>query len=254
MNCREVRNLAHASLDGELDLVRQMAIDDHVRQCGACQTIYDSQRALRAALKADGVYFNAPADLERRIRSVVRTAAAPPRWRSAAFSLPRLTLAAATAAIVIAVIGGPLVLRRSHSDQIAHEVVSAHIRSLMPGHLTDVLSSDQHTVKPWFAGKVDFSPPVVDLKDEEFPLVGGRLDYIDNRPVAALTYRRREHIINLFVWPSPSKTDAPETLEEGQGYNALSWTRDHTNFWAVSDLNASELRQFVQLVRDRASG
>ena len=187
MNCREVRNLAHASLDGELDLVRQVAIDDHVRQCGACQTIYDSQRALRAALKADGVYFNAPADLERRIRSVVRTAAAPQRWRSAAFSLPRLTLAAATAAIVIAVIGGPLVLRRSHSDEIAHEVVSAHIRSLMPGHLTDVLSSDQHTVKPWFAGKVDFSPPVVDLKDEEFPLVGGRLDYIDNRPVAALT-------------------------------------------------------------------
>jgi anti-sigma factor RsiW len=254
MNCRDARNLVHASLDGELDLVRQMEIDDHLRQCDACQTIYESQGALQSALKADGVYFTAPPGLERRIRAVVRTAAAPRRWWSAAISVPRLTVAAATAAIIVAVIAGPLVSRRSRVDQIAHEVVSAHIRSLMPGHLTDVLSSDQHTVKPWFAGKIDFSPPVVDLKDEEFPLVGGRLDYVDNRPVAALTYRRREHIINLFVWPSPSKTEVPETLEEAQGYNALSWTRDHTNFWAVSDLNASELRQFAQLVRDRSSG
>jgi len=254
MNCPEVRNLVHASLDGELDLMRQMEIDDHLRQCDACQTIYESHVALRSALKADGVYFTAPADLERRIRAVVRTAAAPRRWWSAVFPAPGLTVAAATAAIIIAVIAGPLLSRRSQGDQLAHEVVSAHIRSLMPGHLTDVLSSDQHTVKPWFAGKLDFSPPVVDLTDAEFPLVGGRLDYVDNRPIAALAYRRREHIINLFVWPSPSNTDVPETLEQGQGYNALSWTRDHTNFWAVSDLNASELRQFAQLVRDRTSG
>src|SRR5215831_5067806 len=134
MNCPDVRNLVHASLDGELDLVRQMEIDDHLRQCDACQTIYESQRALRSTLKADGLYFAAPADLERRIRAVVRTAAAPRRWWSAAFSVPRLTVAAATAAIVIAAIAGPLVSRRSHGDQLAHEVVSAHIRSLMPGH------------------------------------------------------------------------------------------------------------------------
>jgi anti-sigma factor RsiW len=230
-----------------------MEIDDHLRQCDACQAIYESQGALRSALKADGVYFAAPAGLERRIRTAVRAAAAPRRWRWAAFSVPGLSVAAATAALIIAAIAGPLVSRRSQGDQIAHEVVSAHIRSLMPGHLTDVLSSDQHTVKPWFAGKVDFSPPVVDLADEEFPLVGGRLDYVDNRPTAALAYRRREHIINLFIWPSSSNTDVPETLAEGQGYHVLSWTHDHTNFWAVSDLNAKELRQFAQLVRDRAS-
>lgn len=254
MNCRDVRNLAHASLDGELDLVRQMEIDDHLRECDACQAIYESQRALRLTLKVDGLYYTAPAALERRIRAAARAAAVPPKWWSTAFSLPRLTLAAAAAAFVIAAVVEPLMLRRPHGDQIAHEVVSAHIRSLMPGHLTDVLSSDQHTVKPWFAGKIDFSPPVVDLKDAGFPLVGGRIDYVDNRPVAVLTYRQLEHIINLFVWPSASKTDVPETLQEAQGYNVLFWTRGQTNFWAVSDLNASELRQFAQLVRDRASG
>ena len=253
MNCSDVRNLVHASLDGELDLVRQMDIDDHLRQCTACQAIYESHAALRSALRADGVYFAAPPGLERRIRAVVRAAAAPRRWWSDAFSFPMLTAAAATAAIIVAVLAGPLVSRRSHGDELAHEVVSAHIRSLMPGHLTDVLSSNQHTVKPWFAGKLDFSPPVVDLTDVEFPLVGGRLDYVDNRPIAVLAYRRREHIINLFVWPSPSNADVPETFSENQGYNAVSWTRDHTHFWAVSDLNASELRQFAQLVRDRAS-
>src|SRR5580765_3394401 len=240
MNCREVRDLVHASLDGELDLVRQIEIDDHLRQCQACQAIYESQRALQSALKADGLYFTAPARLERQVRAAVRAAAAPSRWWSAALSPTWLAAAAAAAAIVIAaVLVGPLALQRSHSDQIAQEVMSAHIRPLMPGHLTDVLSSDQHTVKPWFAGKLDFSPPVVDLKDEGFPLVGGRLDYVENRPIAALAYRSGQHVINLFVWPSTSSADAGESFVGRQGYNALSWTRDHTNFWAVSDLNAT---------------
>ena len=254
MNCREVRDLVHASLDGELDLVRQIEIDEHSRQCQACQAIYESQRALQSALKADGLYFTAPARLERQVRAAVRAAAAPSRWWSAALSPSWLAAAAAAAAIVIAaVLVGPLALQRSQGDQIAQEVMSAHIRSLMPGHLTDVLSSDQHTVKPWFAGKLDFSPPVVDLKDEGFPLVGGRLDYVENRPIAALAYRRGEHIVNLFIWPSASNAEVPEVLNGHQGYNALSWSRNHTNFWVVSDLNAAELRQFAQLVRDRAT-
>ena len=108
-------------------------------------------------------------------------------------------------------------------------------------------------MKPWFAGKLDFSPPVVDLKDEGFPLVGGRLDYVENRPIAALAYRRGEHIINLFVWPSASNAAVPDLLEGRQGYNTVSWTHDHTNFSAVSDLNATEPRQFARLVRDRAT-
>ena len=144
--------------------------------------------------------------------------------------------------------------RKKWSEIQTDEVLASHVRSLMPGHLSDVLSSDQHTVKPWFAGKLDFSPPVVDLKDQGFPLVGGRLDYVENRPIAALAYLSGQHVINLFVWPSMASADTGEAFVGRQGYNALSWTRDHTNFWAVSDLNATELRRFVQLVQDRSRG
>jgi len=252
MNCSDVRSLVHAHLDGELDLMRQVEIDDHVHQCQACRAIYDSQQMLQSALRADGMYFTAPPRLERRVRAAVHSAATPTRRWHVPLS-PWFGVAAAAAAIVIvAVIARPIVSQRMGGDQIAQEVLSAHIRSLMASHLTDVPSSDQHTVKPWFAGKLDFSPPVVDLKDVGFALVGGRLDYVQNRPVAALAYRRGEHVINLFVWPSRSNADVPETFDGHQGYNAISWTRDHTTFWAVSDLNAAELREFVQLVQHRA--
>jgi len=254
MNCSDVRSLVHASLDGELDVMSQVEIDDHVRQCQACQGIYDSQRTLQSALKADGLYFTTPARLERQVRAAVHTAAAPSHWWSRAFLPQWLTVGAAASIAIVAVIAGPIASRRSRGDQVAQEVVSAHIRSLMASHLTDVPSSDQHTVKPWFAGKLDFSPPVADLKDEGFPLVGGRLDYVENRPIAALAYRRGEHVINLFVWPSASDADVREASDGRQGYNALSWTRHHTNFWAVSDLNVIELRQFAHLVQDRAAG
>jgi anti-sigma factor RsiW len=253
MTCNDVRNLVHASLDGELDLMRQVEIDDHLRQCQACEAVYESQRALQAALKADGLYFAAPVPLQRRVHASIRAAAAPTRWWLRGVSLSWLG-AAAAAIVVAALITKPIVSRRSQAEQVAQEVVSAHIRSLMASHLTDVPSSDQHTVKPWFAGKLDFSPPVIDLNAEGFPLVGGRLDYVEGRPAAALAYRRSQHVINLFVWPSSSNADVREVFLARQGYNALSWTRDRTNFWAVSDLNAVELRQFAQLIRARVGG
>jgi anti-sigma factor RsiW len=254
MNCSDVRSLVHAHLDGELDLVRQLEIDDHLRQCEACQAIYESQRAIRSALRTDGLYFTAPVSLQRKVRAAVRSTAEPSRWWSRTFSPQRLALAGAAAVVIVAAIAGPIVSRRVHDDQIAQEVVSAHIRSLMASHLTDVLSSDQHTVKPWFAGKLDFSPPVVDLQDRGFPLVGGRLDYVENRPIAALAYRSGQHVINLFVWPSTSSADVGESFVGRQGYNALSWTRDRTNIWVVSDLNTIELRRFAQLVQERSGG
>ena len=254
MNCTDARNLVHAYLDGELDLMRQMEIDDHLRQCQACPPIYDSQRALQSALKEDGLYFTAPPRLQRQVRASIRAAAAPARWRSWGLSAQSIGVATAAAIIILAVAMGPMLSRRSHGDQIAQEVVSAHIRSLMVNHLTDVPSSDQHTVKPWFAGKLDFSPAVIDLQADGFSLVGGRLDYVENRPVAALAYRRGAHVINLFVWPSASSGDTSETLDTRQGYNVVSWTSDHANSWAVSDLNPTELRQFAQLVRDRMAG
>jgi len=144
-----------------------------------------------------------------------------------------------------------MLFRPSSSERIADDIASAHIRSLMPGHLTDVPSSEQHTVKPWFAGKLDFSPAVVDLSGEGFPLVGGRLDYAAGRPVAALVYRRQAHLINLFVWPSSSTSEVAATADVRQGYNLLHWARGQTNYWVISDLNAAELGQFARLVQDR---
>jgi len=116
-------------------------------------------------------------------------------------------------------------------------------------HLTDVASSDQHTVKPWFKGQLDFSPPVRDLSGEDFALVGGRLDYVGDRPVAALVYQRRKHVINLFIWPTNSDSATSTAAQTWQGYNLIHWAEDGLNYWAVSDLNAKELQEFVQLIR-----
>ena len=240
-------------MDGELDLVRHVEIEEHLRTCGACSKIYQAKLALRSALQSDELYFRAPAGLERK----VRMAAQRPGGKS---WLPRLQLpgwigaaVAAAAVMALAFFLSPMLSRPSQTERIAQDVVSAHIRSLMPGHLTDVPSSENHTVKPWFAGKLDFSPPVADLSAEGFPLVGGRLDYAAGRPVAALVYRKGKHFINLFVWPSASAHESAESADARQGYNLLFWTRGQTNFWAISDVNAAELRQFAGLVRARLS-
>jgi anti-sigma factor RsiW len=173
---------------------------------------------------------------------------------SAALRAPRWSWLGAAAVLVAAVIitwGLARGLGRQPADDlVAQEVVASHVRSLMPDHLTDVTSSSQHTVKPWFAGKLNFSPQVVDLASDGFPLIGGRLDYLDNQPVAALVYGRQQHLINLFIWPSTSA--AATQTEVRQGYQVAHWTQSGMNYWVVSDMNAAELEVFVQLFQKQA--
>jgi anti-sigma factor RsiW len=136
-------------------------------------------------------------------------------------------------------------------ERLAREVAASHVRSLMEQHLLDVESSDRHSVKPWFLGKLTFAPPVPDLAEQGFPLLGGRLDYLDDRVVAALVYRWRQHVINLFVWPSAAGADAAVRPGEWRGYHLVHWSAGGLTFWAVSDLNAPELHEFARLVREK---
>src|SRR5262249_49132796 len=244
-------------LDSELDLVRSLEIEEHLKECPSCSQVYESHQALRAAIQTGAPYFKTSAELEKRIRSAMRKASkvAPARrmlpwpftwgWAGAGVAL----------AILVLLIWrmGPIALGPSGDKGVAQEVLSSHIRSLMASHLTDVPSSDQHTVKPWFNGKLDFSPPVPDLAGEGFDLVGGRLDYVEGRPVAALVYRRRKHFINLFVWPEDNRSSVVPKAVTHQGYNLLHWTQSGMSYWAVSDLNRSELEEFARLIESRAA-
>jgi anti-sigma factor RsiW len=251
VNCNEVRTYLNGYVDNELDLVRHVEIEGHLRSCEACSQVHQAQMALRSVLKSEDLYFRAPARLERQVRMAARRSERKP-WPPRLLTREWIGAAAAAAAVVaVGLLVGPTLWRPLPTERIAEDVVSAHVRSLQPGHLTDVVSSEQHTVKPWFAGRLDYSPAVVDLGGEGFPLVGGRLDYAAHRSVAALVYRRGAHLINLFVWPSGSTRDLAETADVRQGYNLLHWTRGRTDFWTISDLNATELRQFVRLVQDR---
>jgi len=243
MNCAEAGNLIDAYVDDELDLVRSLEIESHMEECPACSQARQMRMSLRSRMRSAGLQCDAPAGLERRLRSALSGRERPSPWR---WSIGWIAAAATVAAVVAAF----LWLRPARAeDQLAREVVSTHIRSLMLSHLTDVPSSDQHTVKPWFNGKLDFSPPVKDLAAAGFPLAGGRLDYLGGRPVAALVYQHRKHVINVFIWPSAGGSDEAGRAEPDHGYNVLHWSRAGMTFWVVSDLNRSELEQFAALMR-----
>ncbi len=244
MDCRQTRNYMHAHLDRELDPVTAAGIEAHMRTCAACAQAYATQTALRSAVKKQAAYYTAPDALAARIRAKVDTAGpakkTAPRWNW----FPLAAAVAATA--VITWTASVQVEQGSRDERIGEQVIAGHARAILTTHLTEVASSDQHTVKPWLSSKLDFSPPVTDLTTAGFPLAGGRLDYVDSRPVAALVYRHRQHVIDLFVWPDAKAARSSMQASAKQGFNMLHWSDAGMTFWAISDVNAEDLKTFAE--------
>jgi anti-sigma factor RsiW len=262
MTCKEALNFVDSYLDHELDLVRQLEIEQHLKECSACSHAYAQRRSLQTAIKGAPLYFETPPKLEQDVRRALRRAAgvvsatdsaAPtkeffPRlswnwggWLAGAMSM------ATVAAVLIGV--GPRFLGTSPDDQLSQEVTSSHVRSLITNHLIDIVTSNQHVVKPWFNGRIDFSPSVRDFSDHGFPLAGGRLDYLAGRTVAVLVYHRAAHPINLFIWPSPPGEDFKEKTLSRQGYHLIHWSHGGMTYWVISDVNEMELKDFAELVQ-----
>jgi anti-sigma factor RsiW len=259
VSCELTQRFVSGYLDGELDLVRTIEMEAHLKSCAACAQELESQQALRAALRQSSLAYAAPAALREGIQTSLRTSSGL-EVQERRFKWPSLHIwqwAGAFAALALLSISSWQLtarLRAPSSDQrIAAEVFSSHVRSLEANHLMDVASTDQHTVKPWFDGKLDFSPPVEDLAGDGYPLVGGRLDYLKGREVAALIYQRRKHFINVFVWPDVNGSSSTRAIESRQGYNLMRWSAGGFQFWTASDVSVPDLAEFVRLLQTRIS-
>jgi anti-sigma factor RsiW len=246
MTCEETRRLLDAYLDGELDLLHNLEIEGHLSTCTECSIRYRNRQILRDGLSHEQLYYNAPPALAARIH---RSLAQDEPSRIIRF--PRWLLLAAALLVIGFALGALWRSPAIESQPIVGQVIASHLRSLMVNHLEDVVSTDQHTVKPWFDGKLDFAPPVLDFSADGFPLLGGRLDYVDNRAVAALVFQRYKHVINLFIWPS-SEGESPQSGVQ-QGIHYLHWTADGMTFWAISDVSESDLQTFTHLYQAGAT-
>jgi anti-sigma factor RsiW len=250
MEHKEAIELLPAYLDQELGISDVMAMERHVSSCSECQREFAEQSGVSAQLKKNAAYFEAPPHLAQRIKMALP----PDRSRSTPFKGWNFNWLNAGAVMVtlLAVVwsGGLYLALPSDQDRLMEELISSHVRSLQVDHLSDVASSDKHTVKPWFNGKLDFSPPVIDLAPQGFPLVGGRLDYLGGRTVAVLIYRHNQHPINLYIWPGNDK-DAALQVQDRHGYHLIRWAAGGMEYWAVSDLATSELELFVGTVRSQ---
>ncbi|HEU0085266.1 MAG TPA: anti-sigma factor [Bradyrhizobium sp.] len=239
MTCDEAEILLHALLDGELDAGHAREVEAHIASCPRCAAQLQSLRDMHKALSEVDLHYTAPPALRRRIEAALPQ----PRLTSRRSLLQGFAFGSAVSALAATGLVA-IVLRNDDEQRIQAQVVSAHIRSLQPGHLTDVVSTDQHTVKPWFNGKLDVAPPVIDLTAQGFTLVGGRLDSIDARALGAVVYRRRSHVINLFVGQAASAERHAARTETVQGFNIRRWSERGLNYWAVSDVSADELAEF----------
>ena len=262
MNCSDTKRLIDAYLDNELDLRGALEIEEHVARCPGCGEEERALRELQASARANLIRYAPSPEFEARLREALHVEEPPvpvesvessPKPPRAARHLRRAwkwaALAPFAAAAALLVVAGPRLWPAPSEASVADAVIAAHVRSLLANHLTDVASSDQHTVKPWFQGKLDYSVSVTDWAAEGYPLAGGRLDYVEDTPAAALVYRRAQHVVNLFVWPSKRAGDEPLRRLSRRGYSAYCWAKDGMHYWAVSDLNEAELQKFVELVR-----
>jgi anti-sigma factor RsiW len=225
-----IRELVHAYVDGELDLANARETERHLHSCADCRGTERSIRELRSALTTEAATYRAPAHLRRNVRAALRREA-----KSSRQTVSPWLMFATGAAFAALIVGFALfqITRAARTDAIVEQVVANHVRSLLAVQLVDVVSSDQHTVKPWFHGKIDFAPEVRDLSANGFPLVGGRLDYLDGKTVAALVYQRNKHAINLFITPTPTSRSTSPTVTSRRGYNVVAWTNNGMKYWAV---------------------
>jgi len=250
MTCDEVLRLIELDLDGELGVERAAEVDAHVQTCAACRGLADSRGREREALRAKLPRYAAPPDLEARVTAALRSAERPRAVRGRSFGASWL----AAAWVLGAVLGGGVTYRaaRPRSEGVtSHDMLTSHLRSLISeDRMVDMASSDHHTLKPWFAGKIDFSPPVLDLASAGFPLVGARIDYVAGQRVAVLVYRHGGHIVSLFV-----NRGAPPSagVRSEQGYSVLGWSEGGLDFTAISDAAPDELTLFARLFREGTS-
>lgn len=249
MNCDDARRLIAAYSDGELDLVRSLEVEEHLGSCDSCALARENLRALKQA--AQSAYFGTPDGLQESVLAAVR--ASDPIPQNVVRRAPRFwitTSLALAAGVLLGFFAGQIRIRDASDRALLAALTDSHVRSLIGSHLTDVISSDQHTVRPWFEGKLDFAPPVEDLSGQGFPLVGGRIEYIDGRAVAALVYERRKHFINLFVWPGAADNQEVKGEKPQRGYNTVRWRAAGMTYSAVSEIAEDDLRKFAVAFSD----
>jgi anti-sigma factor RsiW len=250
VSCESARSTVHGYFDGELDAVRAAEFERHLESCAECQASLEQMKSLRARLRQPDLYKRASPRLGEQVRRQLAPVApvklVPVKSGRRFWTPVFVTLVVATGFSIA------WFLRQAHTEtaQLTAELIDAHVRSLQLGHLTDVQSTDQHTVKPWFDGKLDFIPPVADYSAQGFPLLGGRLDVVDGHSVAALVYGRRKHIINLFIWPDsgPGAKVSGEHSQSRQGYNLVMWRAGEMQFCLLSDVSAGDLAELKRLI------
>jgi anti-sigma factor RsiW len=257
VSCELTHSVLHGYFDGELDAARAADFERHLVTCSECVAALETQEALRSSLHTAGLHERAPEGLHQRLQAQLSPPAEAPAPSPAPVvpirrELPWRWLALAATILLLASLGWRWIpaLRESLSEnEYTAEVIDAHLRSLQPGHLADVISTDQHTVKPWFDGKLDFAPPVRDFVNDGFPLQGGRIDVVRGRTVAALVYTRRKHVINVFVWPTTQGDSQPKVGSQ-LGYHWVDWRKAGMEMCAVSDVNPADLNALQQLMME----